>query len=569
MIVFEKVRYKNFLATGSQFTEIQLNRSKSTLIVGKNGNGKSTMIEAIVFVLYGSAFRDINKPQLVNSVNKKDCIVEIEFAIGTNKYVVRRGIKPNIFEIYLNDELINQDSASRDYQKHLEENILKMNKKSFTQIVILGSASFLPFMQLPAAHRREIVENLLDINIFTLMNQQLKERMSSVKDLIKNIETDITIQKSKIDMQKKYIETLESDSNKKRDETNANIKKTNDSIEKFDEQLNELIKKKTDLSDKVSGKRSAETVRDDITTKSRELTSKAKQIEKEIEFYKDHDICPTCSQGIDVAHCDKTVATLNDELGKIKVEAKKLSEDMTTYDGIIKQFVELDRELQVVVSEITTINARKEAALSLLQTYEKELNRTSVVDITEEKNKLKEIAREALQLTEQKAEATEQKHYYDVCGVMLKDGGIKARVVKQYLPVMNKLINKYLSDFDFFVSFELDESFNETIKSRHRDDFSYSSFSEGEKFRINLSILFTWREIARLKNSASTNLLICDELLDGALDQNALDSLFNIFDKMENTNLFVISHHPDSYTEKFRSVIEFEKVGNYSVMKGK
>lgn len=568
MIKFEVIRWKNFLSTGSQFTEIRLDRSPSTLIVGENGNGKSTILDSLVFVLYGTPYRNINKPQLVNSINKKDCVVELEFSVGPKRYKIIRGIKPNIFEIYLNDELLNQDAAARDYQKHLEENILKMNKKSFTQIVILGTTSFTPFMQLPAGHRREVIENLLDINIFTLMNQQLKEKLSEVKDLLKNIETEITIEKNKIEVQKKYIGNLESDNEKKKDDLNASIEKARNSVSEFVRQLDVLLEKKTDLSDRTQGKQSAESTRNDITAASRTITTRAKQIEKELAFYKDNDTCPTCSQNIDESHCNNTVDALNKELNDIKLEAKRLSADMATYDDIIKEFSEVEKQLREVNSEIATINARKEAAEELIETYEKELNKSAGANIFDEKLKLKEMARSALRLTEQKAEVTEQKHYYDVCATMLKDGGIKTLVIKQYLPVINKLVNKYLGMFDFFVSFELDESFNETIKSRHRDDFSYASFSEGEKQRIDLSLMMTWRSVAKLKNSATTNLLICDEILDGSLNQDGKDCLMRIFAEQQDTNLFVISHNPDSYFDKFRSNIRFVKENNYSKIEG-
>lgn len=564
MIIFHKIRWKNFLSTGSQFTEVLLDRSPSTLITGENGNGKSTILDALVFSLYGTPYRNINKPQLVNSINKKDCVVELEFSVGQKRYKVTRGIKPNIFEIYLNDELLNQDAAARDYQKHLEENILKMNKKSFTQIVILGTTSFTPFMQLPAGHRREVIENLLDINIFTLMNQQLKEKLSEVKDLLKNIDTEITIEKNKIEVQKKYIDNLESDNEKKKDDLNASIKKTLDGIKEFDEQLNGLGKKKTDLSDRAQGKQSAESTRNELVATGRTLASRAKQIEKELAFYKDNDTCPTCSQNIDENHCNNTVDNLNKELSNIKVEAKKLSESITNYENLIKEFVDFENQLREVNTQISSIKARKEAAEELIETYKKELNKSAGANILDEKLKLKEMARLALRLTEQKADATEQKHYYDVCATMLKDGGIKTLVIKQYLPVINKLVNKYLGIFDFFVSFELDESFNEAIRSRHRDDFSYASFSEGEKQRIDLSLLFTWRSVAKLKNSATTNLLICDEVLDASLDQTAIDNLMRIFAEQKDTNLFVISHSPDQYFDKFRSTIRFVKENNYS-----
>lgn len=570
MITFKKLTWRNFLSTGNNPTEVLLDKNTTTLIVGNNGAGKSTILDALTFALFGKPFRNINKPNLCNSINGKNALVTIEFDVGTTSYKVVRGLKPNVFEIYQNGELINQDALAKDYQEHLEDNILKMSKKTFTQIVILGAASFLPFMQLPAGQRREIVENLLDINIFSLMNQALKLKMSAVKDDISKTETDITIIKNKIEVLQKYIKSVESDTEVRQNQILENIRTVEGDIDEFTKTINELIEKKIDLQSNIKGKPAAESLKSELTIQSRTISSTAKEIENNIKFYKENDVCPSCRQDISTDHCTKTLDEFNLKFEALKASAKTVLESIALVDDELRGYSLIESEISELDTSLHKFNARKLSAENLLTAYKKDLSSiNSVNTLEDDKVSLKQLAKSGKELVDTKNELVEKKQYYDICGVMLKDSGIKARVVKQYLPVMNKLINKYLSDFDFFVSFELDESFNETIKSRYRDTFSYSSFSEGEKFRINLSILFTWRDIARLKNSASTNLLICDELLDGSLDQDALNALFVIFDKMENTNLFVISHHPDSYTEKFRSVIEFEKVGNYSVMKGK
>lgn len=570
MITFKKLTWRNFLSTGNNPTEVLLDKNTTTLIVGNNGAGKSTILDALTFALFGKPFRNINKPNLCNSINGKNALVTIEFDVGTTSYKVVRGLKPNVFEIYQNGELINQDALAKDYQEHLEDNILKMSKKTFTQIVILGAASFLPFMQLPAGQRREIVENLLDINIFSLMNQALKLKMAAVKDDISKTETDITIIKNKIEVLQKYIKSVESDTEVRQNQILENIRTVEGDIDEFTKTINELIEKKIDLQSNIKGKPAAESLKSELTIQSRTISSTAKEIENNIKFYKENDVCPSCRQDISTDHCTKTLDEFNLKFEALKASAKTVLESIALVDDELRGYSLIESEISELDTSLHKFNARKLSAENLLTAYKKDLSSiNSVNTLEDDKVSLKQLAKSGKELVDTKNELVEKKQYYDICGVMLKDSGIKARVVKQYLPVMNKLINKYLSDFDFFVSFELDESFNETIKSRYRDTFSYSSFSEGEKFRINLSILFTWRDIARLKNSASTNLLICDELLDGSLDQDALNALFVIFDKMENTNLFVISHHPDSYTEKFRSVIEFEKVGNYSVMKGK
>lgn len=569
MIIFRIVRWKNLLATGSQFTEVQLNRSPSTLITGKNGNGKSTIIEALCVGLFGKPFRNINKPQLVNSINKKDCVIEIEFDIGEKKYKIIRGIKPNIFEIYLNGELLNQDAATRDYQIYLEDHVLKLNYKSFTQIVILGSATFVPFMQLPTAHRREIIEDLLDINIFSLMNANLKERLSEIKDQAKNIQSDLSIIKNKVEVQDKYVKTLESDNKAKLEEINNNIEESDIEIKKIQVVIDEIQDQKTKLQETITDKKDINDQYNILAQSKRTITSKINDIKEQMEFFHENENCPVCKQELDPAHEQRHINDLNGKIGDFNKQLYVIAEDLDK----LKTRIDAIDKVEDQISILDTIMSEHKNKTSGLKQYiiklQRELqNSQSNVNITDEKMKLKDMAKEALFISKKQTEINEDKYYHDICATLLKDGGIKTRIIKQYLPAINKLINKYLSEMDLFISFELNENFEETIKSRHRDDFTYASFSEGEKNKIDLAILFTWRNIARLKNSANTNLLICDEVLDGALDGESTESLLKIFGDLEsNVNLFVITHSPDQYSDKFRSSICFEKVNNYSVIK--
>jgi len=568
MIVFEKVRYKNFLSTGSQFTEILLNKSPTTLIIGENGSGKSTILDALCFGLFGKPFRNINKPQLLNTINNKQAVVEIEFSIGKKEYKIVRGIKPNVFEIFLNDELLNQDAASRDYQKYLEDHVLKLNYKSFTQIVILGSASFTPFMQLSTNARREIIEDLLDITVFSTMNEVLKDKTSDVKIKISDLETKITIAKNKAEVQQTYITKLEIDKQRAVDQLKgevANVEVKVHLIGNEIELLTNIVDQKVLLIDDY----------DDCTTKKQKLNSlttklvdRVKKANDEIHFYENNDNCPTCSQQLTneiktdniekqtnkVSEIEKAIEEANKQINEIEQRIEEIAVIQAEILEIQKSINELNNEVKVNNKIIAKLNLEIGAASN------------SDVDIDNEKAKLKNIAKEVIKLSEDKSLLNEEKYYLDVASILLKDTGIKTKIIKQYLPVMNKIINKYLQAMDFFVSFELDESFGEKIKSRHRDEFSYASFSEGEKQRIDLALMLAWRTIARMKNSTNTNLLILDEVFDSSLDASGADLLYLILDTLDaNTNVFVISHR-DALFDKFRSVIKFEKKNNFSLI---
>lgn len=569
MIIFNTIRWKNFLSTGNQFTEIKLDRSPNTLIVGENGGGKSTMLDALCFSLFGKPFRNINKPQLVNSINKKQLLVEVEFQSGRKSYKIVRGIKPNLFEIYVDGDLINQDAAARDYQKYLEESILKLNYKSFTQIVILGSASFTPFMQLPSGTRREIIEDLLDIQIFTTMNVVLRDKMNELKDRLHDADSKLEVLKQKASIQKEYVDTLEANKEKRVDEIISRIEEGELSIASF----HGLV---TALEDKKLTQEEARTLLGDLASKQKKLeqfktkfSTQLRELQKEVAFYNDTDECPTCQQGIAHDHKETIVSSRQIKIEELSSGMEKLQEEFAKLEELVAQDNALVEKIQELNKEILANNNEIIVQQRLVQALNLELNdiQNKTADIDVEKNKLKTYAKEVLSQNEEKAKLNEEKHYMDAVSTLLKDTGIKTKIIRQYLPVINKLVNKYLQSMDFFVQFNLDEKFDETIKSRHRDDFSYASFSEGEKQRIDLALLFTWRTIAKMKNSVATNLLILDEVFDSSLDNNGTDYVMSLLDTLgEETNVFVISHKGDQLFDKFRSLIKFEKKNNYSEM---
>jgi DNA repair exonuclease SbcCD ATPase subunit len=569
MIIFNTIRWKNFLSTGNQFTEIKLDRSPNTLIVGENGGGKSTMLDALCFSLFGKPFRNINKPQLVNSINKKQLLVEVEFQTGRKTYKIVRGIKPNLFEIYVDGDLLNQDAAARDYQKYLEESILKLNYKSFTQIVILGAASFTPFMQLPSGTRREIIEDLLDIQIFTTMNVVLRDKLNALKDQIQDADGKLEVLKQKASIQKDYVDTLEANREKRVDEILERIETGEGKISSLTNLANDLAGQKVSIEE-------AQKNLGDLATKQKKLDSfktkfstQLRDLQKEVAFYEETDECPTCQQGIAHDHKETIVSSRQEKIQELSSGMEKLQEEFTKLEELIAENEVLSEQISGLNAEIITHNNEIIVQQRLIQTLNLELAdiTSKTGDIDTEKNKLKTYAKEVLSQNEEKAKLNEEKHYMDAVSTLLKDTGIKTKIIRQYLPVINKLVNKYLQAMDFFVQFNLDEKFDETIKSRHRDDFSYASFSEGEKQRIDLALLFTWRTIAKMKNSVATNLLILDEVFDSSLDNNGTDYVMSLLDTIgEDTNLFVISHKGDQLFDKFRSLIRFEKKNNYSEM---
>lgn len=567
MIKFKTLRWKNFLSTGSQFTEVKLNKSTTTLIVGENGSGKSTILDALCFVLFNKPFRSINKPQLMNSINNKNLEVEIEFSIGSKEYKIRRGMKPGIFEIHVDNSLLNQDAAARDYQKYLEETILKLNYKSFTQIVILGSASFTPFMQLSLGNRREIIEDILDITIFSVMNNVLKDKITENKNKTLEIETKLEVEKQKVKLQNDYIKTLEEDKSKKLKDVEKLISNTQEEIDTHNSEISDLNNKIRELLGTITDRETVNEKKISFVEAQKKLLTKISRAKEEILFYSDHSNCPTCNQSISEDLKNKHIEEYNTKIKEIDSALEKLNTQVTDLDQRIQVIDEVQDNILELKDNIIKINNLIIGGQNYIAKLQKELNesKSDTANIDEERAKLKGLAREVINLANFKTEHNREKHYLDIASIMLKDTGIKTKIIRQYLPAINKLVNKYLAAMDFFCSFELDETFNETIKSRHRDNFSYASFSEGEKQRIDLALLFTWRTIAKMKNSASTNLLLLDEVFDSSLDINGTDYVMNLLNTVgEETNVFVISHKGDQLFDKFRSIVKFEKRQNFS-----
>ena len=566
MIVFKKVRYKNFISTGNYYTEIDFQRSPNTLIIGSNGAGKSTMLDALCFTLFGKAFRSINKPQLINAINQKDCVTECEFDIGNKKYKIIRGIKPNIFEIYQDGDLLNQDAASRDYQEYLEKFILKLNYKSFTQIVILGSASFVPFMQLSASDRRSIIEDLLDIQIFSTMNTVLKEKMSGNKDHVVENNSKLQIVEAKIEIQNTHIKSIQKTNDEKVKEYDNQIKLYNTDILELQEKIQQTSNAINVLQTDVENKIEVETRLKKFTKLESQIENNLSKYRADISFFEQNDNCPTCKQEIALGFKEQQIKENNDRVTEIESGLKVLEEKLLAEQERLNEITVKQKEIQ----KLQISNATNTTSITETNKYIAKLKsqieslKSNKDNLDAENTKLNELNNELEIIIQKKKELIDEKTYYEAASGLLKDTGIKTKIIKQYLPVINKVVNKHLATFDFFVNFNLDESFKETIKSRHRDAFSYESFSEGEKQRIDMALMLTWRTIAKLKNSANTNLLILDEIFDSSLDANGTEYLMNILHMLEDVNLFVISHKGDILQDKFRSVIKFEKVNNFS-----
>jgi DNA repair exonuclease SbcCD ATPase subunit len=567
MITFQKVRWKNFLSTGNSFTEINLTKSTNTLIIGNNGAGKSTILDALCFGLFGKPFRKINKPQLLNSINQQNCVVEIEFSIGKKEYKVIRGIKPNVFEVYCNDVLVDQDAKSKDYQEHLEKFILKLNYKSFTQVVILGSASFVPFMQLSPADRRAIIEDLLDIQIFSSMNGVVKEKMSQIKENSSKNKYEMDLTSERINFQKQSIEEHKSRSDEEIAKKRKEITDSVDQIFTLERDV-ELIQKHIDvLQSKVSDQMAIQKKSAKLIQLESKLESRIKKIDKEVTFYEEHSDCPTCKQGIAESFRTEQVSVLNTTKSEVSTALSDISTQIAVTNKRIEEIQHRLKHITAHNNEVVKHNSTISAINKFVTKLQKEVEElTNHKDNLEEENaRLKELKEELGSLVKKQEELATEKQYYEFAGNLLKDTGIKTKIIRQYLPIMNKLINKYLTAMDFFVNFNINESFEETIKSRHRDEFSYANFSEGEKMRIDLALLFTWRQIAKLKNSTNTNLLILDEVFDSSLDGVGTEEFLKLIHEMgTDTNVFVISHKGDQLFDKFRSIIKFKKVNNFS-----
>jgi len=564
MIIFEKIRWKNFLSSGNSFIETNLNDNSTTLIVGHNGAGKSTILDALCFALFNKPFREIKKDQLINSINLGGTEVELEFRISSNRYKIRRGIKPNIFEIYLNDELLNQDATIADYQKQLEQQILKFNYRSFTQVVILGASTFVPFMELKTAHRREIIEDILDIKVFSVMSMLTKIRIKEMDEQVKDTLRALAIVHNKIDTQKEYINNL---SNRSDIEVQSEIQKIDhnkSAIDKYNTHIQGLQHEIQKLKESINDKDGANNKIDKLNNFQAQFHTKLKECNKHKKFYDDNNNCPTCQQVL--SNKDKLISENNKELMKWNQAMEDVQKEIQVISNRLNKIKSVEQDIRTTEIDIAKFGQSKVELNNIntkLAHKIEELKKQSSED-GEALGKLKQLEEEHSVKEKNKLIKTEELDYLQAAKTMLMDSGIKTKVIKQYLPIINQLINKYLASMDFFVNFKLDNEFKETIRSRYRDEFTYASFSEGEKMRINLALLFTWRAIAKMKNSISCNLLMLDEIFDSSLDGQGTDDFLKILNTLENENVFIISHKTDMIADRFKNIIKYEKVGNFT-----
>jgi DNA repair exonuclease SbcCD ATPase subunit len=569
MIVFKKVRYKNFLSTGQQFIEIELDKSPTTLVVGENGAGKSTMLDALCFGLFQRAFRTIKKDQLINTINEKECVVEVEFVVGTKQYKIIRGIKPNIFEIWCNGDMLNQDAAQRDYQKHLEQQILKLNFRSFTQVVILGNASFVPFMQLRARHRRQVVEEILDIEIFSKMNIMFREKQKTQDETIKQADFQYQLVDDRIDTQKKHIDDISNKNKDSADSKKIEIHQADTDIQNYVEDVKRVRGEIAGLQKEILDQTTTNTKHQKLHTMEAKLENTCNKHKKDLRFFESHDDCPTCQQAIDKAFKETMIDKKKEKVVEIDVAMAQMEKEITKTTTRLSKI----NEVMVAIREKELLINRYDTSISEIEKQKERIHK-DILELSDEKfstgvatGELNQLQEQLIDAEKDKIKHKEEKNYIDTARHLMQDTGIKTKIINQYLPIMNQYINKHLAEMDFFVNFTLDEEFNETIKSRYRDEFNYHSFSEGEKLRIDLAILFTWREIAKLKNSTNTNLLVLDEIFDSSLDTSGTDEFMRIlYTTMEKENVFVISHKGDTLIDKFPRVMKFEKYKNFTRM---
>jgi DNA repair exonuclease SbcCD ATPase subunit len=562
MIYFKTVRWQNFLSTGNQWTEIQLNKAQSTLIVGENGAGKSTMLDAISFGLYGRPYRNINKPQLVNSITSKRCVVEVEFSLKGKEYLIRRGIKPNVFEIFCDGKLVDQNASVREYQEYLEKNVLKLNHKSFTQIVVIGSANFIPFMQMKVWERRDVIEDLLDIQIFTKMNNLLKEKINKNKDDVVEAKYNTDILEQKIALTKKHMNEIMSMQKSDRDAKEKRIHDLTVKLADLQFTYEGRVNTADQLFKSIQDKEKVKAKNNKLKDLKNQLDFKVSNIQSSIDFFKDHDECPTCKQDIDEEFKDDHICEQQEKQLEIRDAMDKMTKHFDDVELRLAEITAIQETINGVNQTMMNLNSEMTTTRNNIKEIEASLKEVPTIQETED---LDVLNGELTQMQTLHESLLLQKERYEIASSLLKDGGIKSKIIKQYVPIINKLMNKYLAAMEFFVQFELDEQFNEKIKSRFRDEFTYDSFSEGEKMRIDLSLLFTWRAVAKLRNSITTNLLIMDEVFDSSLDTTGTDEFLKLITQLtQDTNVFVISHKGDQLFDKFHSNIKFEKVKNFS-----
>ena len=566
MITFKTIKWRNFLSTGQHFTEIDFTKNKTNLIIGTNGAGKSTILDALCFSLFGRSFRKINKPQLINTVNEKDCVVEVEFLIGTSEWKVIRGIKPNIFEIYCNDKVIDQVSAANDQQKWLEQTVLKMNYKSFTQIVILGSSAFIPFMQLPTSHRREVIEDLLDIKIFSSMNTVIKEKIRKIRDEVKTLELKKESLFDKVEMQKNFIEELEN-------RGNANINANKEKIANLDSEVVDCIKENTlmeeDVLKNIKKQEEVAGASDKLKklgTLKGKISQKVSTITVEHKFFNENTVCPTCTQEIDEEFRINKINDAQNKAKDLQSGYKELEVAIKEEEDREHQFITLSKEITKLTHEVSRNNTKISGCQRQIRDLENEIQKLTnqLKNRNSEHEKLESFQESLHNTYDELAIKKDSINYYDFSYGLLKDGGVKSKIIKKYLPLINQQVNRYLQMMDFYINFTLDEEFNETVQSPIHEDFSYASFSEGEKQRIDLALLFTWREVARMKNSVNCNLMILDEIFDSSLDSSGTEEFLKIIQfVVKDANIFVISHKA-GLEDRFESVIKFSKIKGFS-----
>lgn len=566
MIFFHTLRYKNILSTGNTFVELDLSKNPTTLIIGQNGSGKSTFLDALSFALFGKPFRKINKPQLINSINDKNMVVQVDFSIGSKNYLIERGMKPNFFRIYENNLLLNQDAAAKDYQEILEKNILKLNHKSFCQIVVLGSSTFVPFMQLTPQQRREIIEDLLDIQIFSIMNVLLKEKVQKNKTDLQDMKYQLELIQEKILVHKDMIKKIRKNNDDSIKDTENKIENTRVKIDDYFKLIDEKTRQEEELNKSISDFALVTKRRENVTGLIKSLRDKLKKLDLDVNFYHSNDNCPTCKQGIDHDFKGNIIQTKQNSIQETTIALETLSANLIELETRLNDINLVSSEIGRIQRKISEYNGHISSGNAYIKSMMKELEslRSKQVDDSQEVSKLDELKKEWKEKEKLREQLIVDKEILDVASVLLKDGGIKAKIIKQYVPVINKLINKYLSIMELPIGFELNENFDETIKSRFRDVFSYDSFSEGEKQKLDLAILFTWRAIAKMRNSSNTNLLIMDEIFDSSLDVNGIEQLLTIIQSISNENNIFIISHKESMMDKFTNIIRFEKHKDFS-----
>jgi len=564
MITFKKIRYKNFLSTGNIPIEVELDKSHTTLIVGSNGSGKSTLLDALCYALFNKPFRIIKKDQMVNTINNGDSLVEVEFEVGTNQYMIRRGIKPNLFEIYQNDKLINQDASNIDYQKYLEQNIMKLNYRSFIQVVILGSSSYEPFMKMKPRYRREVVEEILDIRVFGLMDLILRSQQSDLQKSLTEVRHQAELIKTKYETEAKHLKSLEDQGTDIQAHKQKLLDKNTQDSANYQSKIQELNESIAVQKEKVKDKLKVDMKYNQLQKLETKIETNLSSHKKTLEFFQQNDNCPTCTQPIDKEFKEEKCKHEHSTISKLSTGLSQLVEELTKQEEKVVEMGKISNKIQDMTVEIAKIHTSLENIKKHSDQIHQDISMAQSNDIETIKQELV-IMSEDLKVAEQELhKVTEQKKYVDVLREILNDKGAKAQIIKKYLPIMNQLINQHLQSMDFYVNFNLDEEFNETIKSRFRDTFNYNSFSEGEKMRIDLALLFTWRQIAKMKNSTNTNLLMLDEIFDSSLDGQGMDDFFKIIKQFENENIFIISHKGDILFDKFTNIIKYEKYKNFT-----